>query len=84
MHAEKDTSAALKNWLQQQALSIKPQINAMTSICGLNLSNDQKEQLSLLMVLEYLSEAVRGLYYYRKQAPLTFYRQLAIKSLNTR
>ncbi len=72
----------LKDWVKQQALTINSDIKLMSKICDIKLNNQQIGQLSMLMTLEYLSEAVRGLYYFKRQAPLTFYRQLAIRSLH--
>ena len=73
--------AELKQWIQQQSTRILPHIHTMASVNDLMLSDPQRQQLSQLMILEYLSEAVRGLYYSRQHATLSFYRQLAVKTL---
>ena len=74
-------SEAVTHWLERNARSTSAEHSAMLDSCGLQLNHSKLELFGQLVGLDYLSNAVRGLFYRNQNRPLTHYRQVAVDTL---
>ena len=72
---------AVKNWLTNSARATHSINRSALSDCKVYLNDKQQELVDQLISLDYLSNAVRGLFYTKQGIKVTHYRQLAVATL---
>lgn len=72
---------AIKNWLANSAKATNSITRSALSDCKVHLDNNQQSLVDQLISLDYLSNAVRGLFYTKQGHKVTHYRQLAVETL---
>lgn len=70
----------IKFWLDKVSQDSLHLTDKAFKNCQVRLNNEQLNEISRLIAVDYLSSVVRGLYYHRLGAPLTAYRLLAIQT----
>ena len=71
----------IKNWLTNSAKATHSINRSALSDCKVSLNDKQQELVDQLISLDYLSNAVRGLFYTKQGIKVTHYRQLAVETL---
>lgn len=71
----------IQDWIIQSVPAIKKINQLALGTCRANLPLDKFSFVSQLIALDYLSNAVRGLYYQNHQGQLHRYRKLAVETL---
>lgn len=72
------------SWLEKNGREAESTVKVELHKCRIELPPGRLTEASQLVVLQYLYDAVNGLYYLGNASPLTHYRKLAVDSLATR
>ena len=71
-------------WVDRKAREINPIVSQGLKSCAVKLSPSQLELFSKLVALNYLENAVRGLFYSKQGTRLTRFRSLAVNTLHSK
>ena len=74
--------SAVQEWIVSASKVTESISQSALMDCKVSLDSEQLVIINRLITLDYLSNAVRGLFYKKLGTPLTHYRQLAVDSLN--